>query len=428
MKLDYEIDQRVPFIKSLLLGIQWAALIISTIVILGKVVGNIHFISMPDQALYFQKLLFISTVTLFIQIFWGHRLPLVPGPAAILLIGIIASQGYDTSVIYSSVFIGGIFYTILSMTGIFGYFQKFFTSNVVAVVLLLITFTLAPNIQELMTDGGSGINPLYNLGFSFSLLFLMFIAYRFLGGIWKSTLIIWGIIGGSLLYYLIFPVESFLAQSHDISMISGLFRQMNFNISVQPGVLISFLICYLAVSINDLGSIKSVIELLEAGDTERRIKRGLILTGIANIASGVFGVIGPVNYSLSPGVIMSTRCASRLTLVPAFVIMFILSFFPYCAALLGSVPSPVTGAILAYVLTSQVAAGLIIAFNGSREEGFGLDNGIIIGLSILIGTIIAFMPLYVINQMPVFLRPVLGNGFVVGTLSAIIFENIFFRR
>ena len=64
MKIDYDIDQRVPFIKSLLLGIQWAAIIVSTIVILGQVVGNIYFISLLDQALYFQKLLFISAITL----------------------------------------------------------------------------------------------------------------------------------------------------------------------------------------------------------------------------------------------------------------------------------------------------------------------------------------------------------------------------
>ncbi|MBN2062603.1 MAG: purine/pyrimidine permease [Deltaproteobacteria bacterium] len=427
MKLDYDIDQKVPFLKSLLLGIQWAAIIISTIVILGKVIGNIYFINIHDQALYFQKLLFLSAVTLSIQIFWGHRLPLVPGPAAILIIGIISSQGYDTSVIYTSITIGGLFYTVLSITGLFSYFQRFFTSNVVAVVLLLITFTLAPNIQELMTDSGAGIKPLYNLSFSFSLLFMMFIAYRLLKGIWKATMIVWGIIMGSLFYYLIFPSYSFIAQGTDIPMVRGFLQQMNYNPSLKAGVLISFLLCYLALFVNDLGSIKSVIELLEVSEINKRIRRGLMFTGLSNIASGFFGVIGPVNYSLSPGLIMSTKCASRFTLVPAFIIMLILSFCPYFTSFLGSVPPSVTGAILAYVLASQVAAGLIVAFKGSNNEIFDLNNGIIIGLSILLGTIIAFMPADIINQMPVFLRPVLGNGFVMGTLSAMIFENIIFK-
>ena len=330
MKIDYDIDERVPFIKSLLLGIQWAAIIISTIVILGKVVGNISFISLPDQALYFQKLLFISATTLSIQIFWGHKLPLVPGPAAILLIGIISSQGHDISAIYTSIIIGGVFYTILSLTGLLSYFQKFFTSNVIAVVLLLITFTLAPNIQQLMTDSGNGINPLKTLSFSISLLLIMFVAYKLLEGIWKSTLMIWGMLVGSLLFYLIFPMDSSLTQNADISIFNGFFRQMNYHFYIKPGVLISFLLCYLALSVNDLGSMKSVIELLGAGNSYKRIKNGLILTGLANIVSGFFGVIGPVNYSLSPGVIMSTKCASRFTLVPAFLIMLILSFSPYC--------------------------------------------------------------------------------------------------
>ena len=428
MQFEYGLDQRVPVLESLLFGLQWAALLICTIIILGKVVAGLHFGDPFGQIVYLQKLLFLSGVTLFFQIFWGHRLPLVPGPSAVLLIGVVSSQGFELPAIYSSVMIGGLFITVLAVSGLFRYFKKLFTSNVVAVVLLLIAFTLAPTIQNLIVDSKSGTHPLYNVSFALALIFLMFLFYRLLSGIWKSTLIIWAMIVGSLFYFVFFPAGRGDSLFSDALWFSGFFRHMTLHLSIQPGVLVSFIFCFIALSINDLGSIQAVNELLETVDIDRRITRGISLTGLANIAAGLFGVIGPVNYSLSPGVIVSTRCASRFTLPPAAAIMIILAFFPAATGFVGSVPSVVIGAILAYVMTSQVAAGLIVAFRDVEGEGFQFENGLVIGLSILLGTIVAFLPAQEINTLPPFLKPLLGNGFVAGVVTALVLEHIVLRR
>ena len=106
MKFEYGLDDMVPFLKSFLLGLQWAAILISAIIILGKVVGSLQFPEPLDQILYLQKILFVCALTLFCQLFWGHRLPLIPGPAAVLLVGIIASQSFRMETIYTSVMTG----------------------------------------------------------------------------------------------------------------------------------------------------------------------------------------------------------------------------------------------------------------------------------------------------------------------------------
>ena len=428
MEFDYQLDQKVPVLKSILFGVQWAAILISIIIILGKVIGDLHFIDKSDQIIYLQKLLFISSVTIFFQVFWGHRLPVVAGPSAILLIGVISSRGFDISTLYSSVLLGGLFIFILAVSGLFEYLQKLFTASVVAVVLLLITFTLAPTIQSFMIDSKSGIYPLYNICFSLGMVFLMFLFYRFLRGIWRSTLIIWFMIGGSLIYFLIFPSSLGRGPSSDLPWLSDFFEQMNTQFSIEPGVLISFIFCSIALSINDLGSIQSVNELLHPSDRKSRLTRGISLTGLANMLSGFFGVIGPVNYSLSPGVIMSTGCASRFILIPAAAILFIMSFLPAATGFIGNVPSVVVGAVLAYTMTSQVAAGLIVAFREAGEEGFQYESGLVLGLSILFGIIVAFFPENVVNTFPSFLRPVVGNGFVAGVVSAMFLEHVVFRK
>ncbi|HKI50093.1 MAG TPA: solute carrier family 23 protein [Desulfobacteria bacterium] len=422
MKLEYGLDEKPPLIKSCLIGIQWAAILISSVIILGKVVGDIQFSGPLDQIIYLQKILFICAVTLLCQLFWGHRLPLLPGPAAVLLVGVIASQGFGMDVIYSCVTIGGIFVAVLGASGLFKHLRRYFTANVIAVVLLLIAFTIAPTVQKLIIDSEGGVGPLSNLSFAFILVFVMLIGYRLLTGIWQSTLIIWAVIIGSLVYLLIFPESGHHGPPANVPWFRDFFRNMVLPFSIQPGVLISFLFCYIALAINDVGAIQAVNEMLRTADMDKRMARGISVTGLANTASGLLGVIGPVDYTITPGIIAATRCASRFTLVPTALIMLVLAFLPSAIGFMGSIPSVVIGAILAYVLMTQIAAGLMVAFQ--KGEDFRFEDGLVIGASILLGTLVAFLPGEVFDGLPPFLRPVLGNGFVAGVVSALVMEQL----
>ncbi|HBA54526.1 MAG TPA: xanthine permease, partial [Syntrophorhabdus aromaticivorans] len=85
------------------------------------------------------------------QILWGHRLPLILGPSTVLLIGIISSQGFEADAVYSSILLGGLILTALSISGLFRYLQRLFTPRVIATVLILIALTLAPTVMNLIT-------------------------------------------------------------------------------------------------------------------------------------------------------------------------------------------------------------------------------------------------------------------------------------
>jgi len=428
MQFEYGLDQRPPFLKSVLFGLQWAAIAISMVIILGRVVGGLHFSEPASQIVYLQKLLFITGVTIFCQVLGGHRLPVISGPAAVLVIGVIASQGFEIGTIYSSVMIGGLFVAGFATIGLFRYLQRLFTTRVVAVVLLLIAFALSPTILNLMTDPKSGLSPLSNLTFAIALVLIMFLLYRTLPGIWKSTLIIWSMILGSLFYFILFPESVADDLFSNANLMSWFFSGLTIELSFEPGVLISFIFCYLALSINDLGSIQSMYELLEPANMGRRVSRGITFTGLANIAAGFFGVIGPVNFSLSPGIIMSTGCASRSTLLPAAAMTGALAFFPLVISFIGRVPSVVIGCVLCYILTGQIAAGLMVVFQKVDGEHLRFEDCLIIALPVLLGTVVAFLPTEVLDTLPVVLKPILGNAFVVGVVTALVLEHLVFRR
>jgi xanthine/uracil permease len=149
MKLKYGLDDRPPFLETLAYGLQWLALTIPALVIIGQVVAGVHFAEIQEQILYLQKLCFITGLLLIAQVLWGHGMPLVIGPSTVLLIGILSSQGSSLDSIYSAIFLGGVVLAVLAYSGLFSLVQGLFTPRVVVVILLLIAFTMSPTIMKL---------------------------------------------------------------------------------------------------------------------------------------------------------------------------------------------------------------------------------------------------------------------------------------
>lgn len=423
--LKYGLDDRLPAGELLMHGLQWFVITVPTIIIVGNVVAGFHFVNFAEQVLYLQKLFFISGLVMVVQVLWGHRLPLIAGPATVLLVGIVASRGGDMAAVYTSILVGGVILFAVSAGGLYNRLAVLFTPRVVAVILLLIAFTMTPAIMKLIFPPGSPSPPLFNLGFALFLGLLMLAAGRVLTGIWKSTIIVWAFIAGSLAYLVAFSGEAggvFKGGAPPAWFFTGFLPGLH----IEPGLLFSFLVCFLALSINDLGSIQSVGTLIKPGDMTGRVRRGISITGLGNIMSGLFGVIGPVNFSLSPGIIAVTGNASRFAILPAAAALLLLSFLPGAIAFAGHIPPVVTGTVLLYVMCSQVAAGLVVAFGDG--SGFGLEDGLVVGLPLLMGVIISFLPADVINTFPEALRPVAGNGFVLGVLTVLLLEHLFYRK
>ncbi|MCC8193185.1 MAG: xanthine permease, partial [Deltaproteobacteria bacterium] len=93
---------------------------------------------------------------------------------------------------------------------------------------------------------------------------------------------------------------------------------------------------------------------------------------------------------------------------------------------LGAIPGPVMGALLFYLMASQLASGLILLVEDRGVTDF--PSGMTVGLPLMLGLIVAFAPAETFSVFPAMLRPVVGNGFVVGTLAVIILEHSLLRR
>lgn len=415
MNLKYNVDDRLPAGQLTMYAIQWFVLCIA-------VVSTSVFVATgtPEDRLFFsQKLFAVMGIAGFVQVVWGHRLPIVVGPAAVLLVGVMASlaASADVSAIYSSIAIGGVLITLLTIGGLMRYVQRIFTPRIVVVILMLIATTLAPTIKNLVFPAHASHNEhLFGLLFAVVGVVLMVVANRNLKGVAKSLVIPMALVVGSIAYFAIFD-----APQHVSSAASwrGLFvEEFVFDWSL----VVAFVICYIALAINDIGSIESLGGMLGIKDMDKRMKRGVRITGIMNIVAGSMGVLGPVNYSMSPGVIASTGCASRYALIPATLLLAACALFPDVIWVLTAIPSPVIGVILLFLMGTQLAASFEMMQSSRSATTFA--DALTLGLPIMVALLFQLMPKGV---APDVIQPLVGNGFAMGVIVVMIMEHVINR-
>ena len=414
MDFKYKIDDRPALGAMSLYGLQWLMICI-------PVVLTSTFVAPEGQMLFFtQKLFALMGITMIVNSLWGHRLPLVAGPAAVLLMGVLAAkgQGSGSETIYPSMAIGGAIIALLAAFGLMRKVQRIFTPRIVVAIVVLISFTMAKPIVGMIFSDTE--HQLLAMTFAVVTVVAMAVANNLLKGVWKSMVVIVAMIVGSIFYYSItgFP-KSFVTDSTAPQLFVG-------GVELDAGVVIAFIFCYVALFINQVGSVQSLGEFTGADGMERRQSRGMVVQGVMNIVSGALGVVGPVDYSLSPGVVASTSCASRYTVIPAAVAMIVLAFIPDAVSVLLTIPQPVMGVVLLYLMATQVAAGLHLMQSSSAVVSF--KDGLVLGIPIMFTVILSFAPADALSTIPSLLRPIVGNGFVMGIIIILLLEHLFLKE
>lgn len=412
-KMKYNLNDRLPAAQLALYAMQWLVLAIAV------VSTSVFFVPDAERLFFAQRLFAVMGITGLMQVTIGHRLPLVVGPAAVLLVGVLASMAAnaDTSAIYSSIAVGGVLITLLGFGGLIGKIQRLFTPRIVVVILMLIALTLSPVIAGLVFPRGASTEEhIFGLCFALVGSGLMVVMNRKLRGVAKSLVIPIALVVGSALYYAIF--EGGTAIESNASW-RGLIIE---HFTLDWSLIIAFVICYIALLINDIGSMESLGGMLAVEDMPRRLKRGIRITGVMNIVAGSMGVLGPVNFSMSPGIIASTGCASRYALIPATVILTLCALSPELVWALINIPNPVIGVILLFLMGTQLAASFEM-MHSTKSAGTFAD-ALTIGLPLMIAMLCTMMPKGIVPQA---IEPLITNGFAMGVVAVLVMEHVINR-
>jgi xanthine permease XanP len=142
---------------------------------------------------------------------------------------------------------------------------------------------------------------------------------------------------------------------------------------------------------------------------------GMVGNGIASIISAVIGSMGINSYGVSVGLSAATGIASRSLAYMIAIAFALLSLIPAAAALITTIPAPVVGAALfftaAFVFTSGLQA-ITARLLDSRKI-------IVIGFSFAMA-MLANTSHDLLARAPALLHPILDNGLVLGTVSAVL--------
>ncbi len=420
MDLKFGLDDKPRFRDMMLYSVEWfvlaVAVVITTIFIAQGTPG--------EKVLYAQKMFVVMGGATLLQALIGHRMPLVVGPASVLLIGILtalASQGdtTNTDVIYTSILLCGALLAVIAAGGLLKYIQRIFTPRIVVVIMMLLSFTLAGTIKNLIFPAHLTEQHTFGLIFTVVAIPLMALLSTRLRGIIKSLVIPTSLLVGTVIYYLRFGGFNEAVGRFSEPSGSLIIPNLEFN----WGIITAFVFCFIALLINDVGSIQALGSMIKASDMNRRVNRGVFLTGVLNFVAGGLGVIGPVNYSLSPGVVAGSRCASRYTIMPAAILLIICGLIPQMVAVFAAIPDTIIGVILLYLMGTQLAAAFHVMVVERNVLTF--NDGLIIGLPVMIALLFAIIPAEVVPQI---LRPIVQNGFVMGVITVILMEHIFLKE
>lgn len=427
MSFRYNVNDRVPAKEMVTSGLMWTICSAAFVIIFANVVAGLYNATPAEAVWYAQKLLVITGIAVILQVIFGHRLPAIYGPSAILLTAAVAATDFAPAAFSTALVLCGAVGIVIARTSLLKRIAKLFTPRAIGTVLTLIPLTLVPTFATLITNPDQPGSMAGKLIFAFVLLILIFACNHRLKGFWRATLMLWVLIFGTVAALICFPGTALsFGTQETVPLTEGLLLSP----IAAPGVILSVFICYIALIVNDIGSIRGVGEVAKspASETEGQLRRGITITGLMNMLSGGAGVIGGVNYSISSGMILDTRNASRYPLLAAGAAMIICAALPPVISLIITIPTVITGCLLIFIMTSQLSAALGVLIEHEGTGVFSFNNGVVIGFSILIAATFSFLPDTAVAAIPAVIRPVLANGFVAGTVAVMLLEHVVFRE
>lgn len=420
----YGIDDRPPLRHALLYGLQWAVIIFPALIVVSHLSGRALQLGVAEEVRYFQLVLLTSGLMTMVQCLAGHRYPLLDGPSTALLLTFVTLAPHGIQSIQGGTIAGGGLLVALVLWGKLDKVVEVATPNVVGVILMLIAFTLLPYLIRSMTGvsvdqpAGEGVI----LMISLFLVLLSAALSHWLSGFVRTVSLLLGIVLGMALFGLMGRVEwPKLAAA-------GWFSPPTLWTPLSPRLdwtaTAAFAIAYIAVIVNSLGSLHGIAKITDPGRLSESISRGVLLNGVGGIGCGLLGMVGLVSYSMSPGVILANRVASRFAVAWCGAILVAAAFVPKLAATLALVPPPVVGAALCSAMGAQVGAGLAVVSSGMPT----IRDYFVVGLPLLIGTLVSFLPEPFMAGVAPSLRIFLGNGLIVGIFLVLVLEHLVMKK
>ncbi len=430
----YSLDQRPPAAVTLFATVQWIAVIAASSIVVPVTVAHAFNLSGPEATGLLQRTLILVGSASLLQVTVGHRLPVVEGPAgmwwAVFLV--MASIGPSIGKTRAELLVGlefgllaaGVLLLILGACGLVSGIRRVFTPVVTGTYMILLTLQLSKPFAEGILGIGY-LHPALDFrvtAISIALAAWVFYLSVFTRGLISNFSVLIGIVtgwGAFAAFGLAKPVPTVSLSLFTLPQPLAWGKPVP-----DVGIVLTALVTAAILLINLIASIEVTGKAARCETTDCTFNRGGLLTGVSHLLSGFLAGVGLVPLSISAGFISVTRIASRLPFLIAAGVLLLLGMSPALGTFLAALPAPVGYAVLVTAFSKMIAFGL----RDYQQAGLSESNLTTVGLSLMLGVGIMFVPQETLTPLPAPVRVFASNGLILGVLLAIILEQFVFRR
>jgi len=429
--------------------LQWFIFLLANSIALPIVVGGLFHLTTEEIFYLMQRTFFVVGISSFLQGWIGHRLPIADGPAG-SWVGVFTVLAYATAgqdqlhstlqILELGMIISGVILIGLGVTGFIGRILFLFTPVVTGTFLLLLCLQLSGVFLKGMLgitatisqiDGGVFLKGMLGItatisqidGFTaiiaFSIFLFVIILSNFGRGFIKSYAVLIGLISGWIIFLIAGKVTVPSQVTHFVQlpqMFAWGLPKWNTGMAVSSFVMVCILVSNTVaaiIAINQATIHKATIE-------QKQLKDGTWVGGISHIISSVFSTVGIVPLPATAGFIRLTKQKYIRSFLMACALLVVMSLFPSIIRYLASLPSAVASAVLMASFVQLIGIG----FNNIKQVPMSERNVTILGVAVLFGSGVMFLPSGALQSLPSVMQYIFGNGLFVGTVVSILLEQI----
>ena len=429
----YGLDDVVPPTKNVIYALQHLIYILAGSVVLPVAVGSSLGLDQAEIASMLQRTFVLSGAASILQALFGHRYPIVDGPAGLWMGVIVAmattiqSSGGNLTALRASLqlgmIIGGAVLVLFGAFGLVNWFAKKFTPIINGTLLILIVIQLSGSVMKNafgITAGNSSFQGKSLIVFLLTVTVITVINLKATAFIRSIATLIGVAIGWGVSFLFELP-----ADRTTVNSVISLPQPFAWGTpALDWSVLITCVLCSLIMLSNFYISVYGMADVLGETVAPRKLRRSTMVLGFVTAMCGVFPTVGYCPFASSMGVTAMTRVAARRPFVLGGVFIVILGLIGPVGSFFATIPPSVgygaTMIIFALILSQGLRELQKVAFT-NRES-------LIVGISVIIGAGVMFLPASAFSGMPDFLRYMLSNGLVDGFLAAFLLENILLRK
>ncbi|WP_439874203.1 purine/pyrimidine permease [Bacillus mycoides] len=410
--------------------LQWFIFLLANSIALPIVVGGLFHLTTEEVFYLMQRTFFVVGISSFLQGWLGHRLPIADGPAG-SWVGVFTVLAYATvgqdqlhstlQILELGMMISGVILIGLGVSGFIGRILFLFTPLVTGTFLLLLCLQLSGVFLKGMLGITATVSQVdgFTAIIAFSIFLFVIILSNFGKGFVKSYAVLIGLISGWIIFLIAGKVTIPSQVTHFVQfphILAWGLPKWNTGMAVSSFVMVCILVSNTVaaiIAINQATIHKATIE-------QKQLKDGTWVGGISHIISSVFSTVGVVPLPATAGFIRLTKQKYIRSFLMACMLLVVMSFFPSIIRYLASLPSAVASAVLMASFVQLIGIGL----NNIKQVELSERNVTILGVAVLFGCGVMFLPSGALQSLPSVMQYIFGNGLFVGTVVSILLEQI----